>query len=181
MSKRKYYNIILYDTKQDGWNNNSLSIKHNDKIIAENITLLYNDYIDDINSKIYKFHIDSEDSLFEIIYSESGFYSYENYYELYSGDNLIYSSPYGEKPPNSIIIDNKSQEPRITSDEFLKNQICFYLMLEDDCDKNSKEITLGPFVNISAVKFAINNFQNHCNENYNNDSNCLDKCRYKIQ
>src|SRR6056300_394089 len=106
------YTIILYDTKSDGWNNNSLSIIAGDEIILDKISLEYNDIIDSINSKSYNFTIDSKYDKFTLLYHNTGFYSYENYYSVYQNGNIIYSSPFGETPKKKIELVNYQESSK---------------------------------------------------------------------
>lgn len=100
----KFYTIKLYDTKQDGWNNNYLSIKTESNVIIDFLTLTFNDRIEDINVKEFSFLCDSAKTLI-IEYHNNGFYSYENYYQLYYDNILIYSSDFGSAPESYITID----------------------------------------------------------------------------
>jgi hypothetical protein len=100
------YFIKLYDTKQDGWNNNYINIRTNSNYIINNLTLNYNDNIDGINTKEYHFVCD--DTSIYIEYFNSGFYSYENYYELYYNNKLVYSSNFGSSPETLVNINIKN-------------------------------------------------------------------------
>lgn len=104
------FSIMLYDTKQDGWNNNFINIYKDDTLIIQNLTLLYNDTIDSINTKQYAFEVDNNFNKIIISYHNNGFYAYENYYELYKDHNMVYVSDIGEQPPLSVTINIENNE-----------------------------------------------------------------------
>lgn len=104
------FSIILYDTKQDGWNNNFINIYKDNDLIVEKLTLSYNDLINNINSKEYTFEVANSFNNIIILYHNNGFYSYENYYELYKNNNMIYVSDIGETPPLSVTINIENNE-----------------------------------------------------------------------
>lgn len=104
------FSIILYDTKQDGWNNNFINIYKDNDLIIQNLTLSYNDIIDNINSKRYAFEVTNDFNNIIISYHNDGFYPYENYYEIYKNYNMIYLSDIGETPPASVTINIENNE-----------------------------------------------------------------------
>jgi hypothetical protein len=100
----KYYSIRLYDTKEDGWNNNYIKIYTDTGIITDFLTLNYTDYKDNIN--MLEIMFDSADSkTLHIDYYNIGYYGYENYYEIYKGKKLIYKSDFGQAPEASLVLD----------------------------------------------------------------------------
>ena len=100
----KYYSIRLYDTKQDGWNNNYIKIYTDTGIITDFLTLNYTDYKDDINMLEVMFDC-ADSKRLNIDYCSVGYYSYENYYEVYKGQKLIYRSDFGQAPESSLVLD----------------------------------------------------------------------------
>ena len=70
---RHKYSIIIYDTKGDGWNNNSLTIIAGEEKLLDKISLSHDDFIDNINAKSYDFTVDSDHEVFTVLYNNTGF------------------------------------------------------------------------------------------------------------
>jgi hypothetical protein len=91
------YNVTvkLYDTYGDGWQNNYITIKdQSNNVLLQNISLDNGYGPLEINLQI-----DILEKYISIEYVQSSEYHYENYYEVYLDNQLIFKSNQHETPP----------------------------------------------------------------------------------
>lgn len=99
-SETKEYTLKLYDTFGDGWGGNYIIINDaNHRPITDKLYIEHG-----YGPLTIKLEIDRVDKNFNIRYYKHNNLSYENHYELYSSDDLIFASNMYETPPSNTII-----------------------------------------------------------------------------